>query len=148
MRAISVRMPWAWALLNGKDIENRGNPWPLGEYALHASKLRVVKRFVPTQFWEEWVECRSMAREAGLDWSSGAKVTYGDMHAMSGAIIGVLHVTECVTAHVSPWFVGPFGLVIADVRPLVRPIPCKGMLGPWIVPSDIEAAVRQQLEEA
>ena len=44
MRAISVRMPWAWWILHGKDIENRSRAWPLGEYALHASEMEVRRR--------------------------------------------------------------------------------------------------------
>jgi hypothetical protein len=36
---LSVRQPWAWAILNGKDIENRD--WSTtrrGRFLLHASK--------------------------------------------------------------------------------------------------------------
>jgi len=39
MIALSVRQPWAWLLLNGKDIENRD--WYTkyrGPLAIHASK--------------------------------------------------------------------------------------------------------------
>jgi hypothetical protein len=145
MRAISVRQPWAWAILHGKDVENRSRPWPLGEYALHASKLPHSKReVVPDWFVDDWESCEDMAAEAGLDWRRSVigPLTYRHMLAMSGAIIGTMRVTACVTEHPSPFFCGPFGLVLANVRPIV-PIPCKGSLGAWVVPEDIEAAVRR-----
>jgi len=39
MRALSIRQPWAWAILHGKDVENR--TWVTrvtGEFLIHASK--------------------------------------------------------------------------------------------------------------
>lgn len=40
MKALSIRQPWAWAILHaGKDIENRN--WPTtfrGVFAIHAAK--------------------------------------------------------------------------------------------------------------
>lgn len=145
MRAISVRQPWAWAILHGKPVENRGKPWPLGEYALHASKLPAPAKdgTVPYTFMEQVWEARSMARRTGLDWTG--ILTYESLYATSGAIIGVIEVVDCVTSHSSPFFCGPIGLVLANVRPLAKPIPCKGALGAWAVPPEIERQVREQV---
>ena len=144
MRAISVRHPWAWAILHGKPIENRGKPWPLGEYALHASRLpEPGKRGrPPLWFMEDWYAAKAMSGKAGLDWDSGPKLTYGILMEMSGAIIGTLDVTANVTSHPSPFYIpSKFGLVLANVR-AITPIPCKGALGAWVVPPKIEAQVR------
>ena len=43
------------------------------------------------------------------------------------------------------WFFGPYGLVLRDVRALATPVPCKGALGFWTLPTDVDASVAQQL---
>lgn len=40
-----------------------------------------------------------------------------------------------------PWFFGPYGFVLADVRELPF-MPCKGQLGFFAAPPEIEARVR------
>lgn len=144
MRAISVRHPWAWALLHGKPVENRSKPWPLGEYALHASKLP-ARENVPWDLIDEMWSVRSMAERSGI--ALPLPITYADMVAMSGAIIGVIEVVDCVTSHPSPFYCGPYGLVINQqtVIALPKPVPCRGALGAWTVPPEVERAVREQL---
>lgn len=44
------------------------------------------------------------------------------------------------------WWFGGFALVLANPRALVTPVPCKGALGLWRVPSDVAQAVEEQLE--
>lgn len=102
MRALSIRQPWAWAIVEGhKDIENRS--WRTrqrGPLLIHASAKYdhggyefIITRFpaltVPT--WQD-AEC--------------------------GGIVGVAHITDCVSAHPSRWFTGPFGFVIDRAAPL------------------------------
>ena len=52
MKAITVRQPWAWLLIQGtKDIENRD--WPTnvrGQVAIHAAKG--MTRFEYEDAWE------------------------------------------------------------------------------------------------
>ena len=45
-----------------------------------------------------------------------------------GGIIGTAEIVDCVEASDSPWFFGPFGLVLTNVHP-VPFIPVKGALG-------------------
>jgi len=52
-----------------------------------------------------------------------------------------------------PGICSPYALIrlgwhweLADVRPLAEPVPCKGKLGLWRLPDDVEKAVREQLE--
>jgi hypothetical protein len=40
---------------------------------------------------------------------------------------------------------GRVGLALANVRPLVTPVPARGMLGLWRLPADVRAAVEAQL---
>ena len=37
--------------------------------------------------------------------------------------------------------------VLADVRPLDEPVPCKGRQGLWTLPDDVERKVRERLED-
>jgi hypothetical protein len=41
-----------------------------------------------------------------------------------GGIIGIAEIVDCVAAHTSPWFEGPFGFVLRNARKLsFRPMP-------------------------
>lgn len=116
--AISVRQPWAWALLNDKDIENRdwkrGNPGLKfrGPFALHASAGLTQS---------EYAEAAMFMGSIGINCPPPHEL-------VRGAIIGSAVVASIVPHSDSPWFFGPIGLVITDAKPC-DPIPCKGELG-------------------
>jgi hypothetical protein len=116
-RALSIRQPWAWAILNaGKDIENRPRrfhyrgpiciPASLNNNAGHhlVSSLD-IKRATDSPLE---VPCRS--------------------DLPHGGIIGTAEIVDCIEASDSPWFFGPYGLVLRNVQP-VPFIPVKGALG-------------------
>lgn len=116
--ALSVRQPWAWAIIHGgKDIENRSagavahgmHPGPL---AIHAAKGM-------TQ--DEYRHAASFMEEIGVKCPPPAEL-------VRGAIIGHCRVLEIVSEHDSDWFFGPRGLVIAEQEPC-KPIPVMGALG-------------------
>ncbi len=123
--ALSIRQPWAHAIVTGwKDIENRKWTTKLrGPICIHASAYN--KRNYEAD------------REDYLD------VLHGYVHPVSvppmemsmlqqpdfGAIIGTATIVDVVSAHDSPWFFGPYGIVLADQRPLEKPISLKGALG-------------------
>lgn len=46
------------------------------------------------------------------------------------------------------WWMGGFALLLEDVVALTEPVPCKGALGFWKVPEDVEAKCLAQLPEA
>lgn len=122
MRALSVQQPWAWAIIHGgKIIENRPRRTHIREtIAIHASaQPRREWRFPP----------RSLKPPPSDEW-------------VLGAIIGFADLIGCVEEHRSKWFEGPFGYVLANPRPLRTPIPCKGALGFWKVPSQIARRCR------
>jgi len=49
--------------------------------------------------------------------------------------------------HRDRWFVGPiaFEIDVSESVALRRPVPCRGMLGFWTVPREIEAQIEAQL---
>lgn len=129
MKALSIRQPWAWAILHaGKRIENRSRATTYrGEILLHVSK-----------------GCTQRDLNAGIDLieqASGRKLgsfAIRDLADMTrrGGIVGRARIVDCVVASHSPWFVGPFGWVLADVEPLPF-VACKGALGLFDVPDEI-----------
>jgi hypothetical protein len=153
MPAVSVRQPWAWAISDakaGKDIENRGScdPWRsrVGQRVLiHAAKGCTREE------WEDG-ECfiSNVAHRAGrrihvpaLDaLSRGGFVATATLaavvHLESGDGWGRFD-RDAVQAN--PWAVGPFCLVLEDVRPCSF-LPWKGAPGWFPGPPDVEAAAR------
>ena len=119
MRALSVKQPWAWAIMHaGKTIENRPRPTHLREViAIHAS-------LNPADDWRDWYPSRAPKPPSPDDW-------------ILGAILGFVEIVDCVEEHRSKWFLGPFGYVLANPRPLRKPFVCKGALGFWTVPPNI-----------
>ncbi len=116
-RALSIRQPWAWAILYaGKRVENR--TWQTsyrGEIYIHAG-LHVD-------------------REALEDLQDIiAAVPAPRPPASRGALIGTAMLVDCVSVEHVPteqlaWATGPFCFILEDVRPLPRPVACRGALG-------------------
>ncbi|MCW5720747.1 MAG: ASCH domain-containing protein [Devosia sp.] len=132
IKAISIRQPWASLILfDGKRIENRSrrNSYR-GPIAIHASKnlerdiLQMIKQgehpVTGAQF-----EC---ARPG--------------CYEQTGGVIGVADVLDCVEQSDSDWFVGRYGFVLANARP-VPFIPCPGALGFFDWRKQIEKAERR-----
>lgn len=117
--AISVRQPWAWLILHaGKDIENR--TWPTrfrGRVAIHASKGMTRQEYEDAMNWIV------LNARLALDFREPKME-----ELQRGGIVGEVNIVDCVTASKSPWFVGEYGFVLRDARPLPF-LPCKGSLG-------------------
>lgn len=130
MKILSVRQPWAWAILTeGKDIENR-SWWTAvrGRVLLHASLK------------SDFDDCMDFMDEAfplptGERICRRARALNHDA-ARRGGIVGSVEIVDCVSQHPSRWFFGPFGFVLRDPRPL-RFIPLKGRLGFFDAPSHV-----------
>lgn len=120
MKAITIKQPWASLIVeSGKDIENR--TWPThyrGPVLIHASKKL-----------DDW-ECYAANALIEFKGITMQLEKWSDTNLPLGGIIGVAEIVDCVTSHPSPWFVGPYGFVLANVKP-VRYIPCRGALGLW-----------------
>lgn len=116
--ALSVRQPWAWAIIHaGKDIENRSlaavmHGMKPGRVAIHAAKGMTRKEY----------------DDAGEFMATFDASCPPAADLVRGAIIGAVTVVEIVKSHPSPWWMGPRGLVLAD--PVAcEPIPAVGALG-------------------
>jgi hypothetical protein len=106
MKALSIRQPWAWAIIAGhKKYENR--IWETsyrGPLLIHAGRA----------FYED--EYRSVLKRARRD-----SFTVPDREAFErGGIIGLVDLVDIVTkAKRDPWFAGPFGWRLENPRPLL-----------------------------
>ncbi|MBP30470.1 ASCH domain-containing protein [Methylobacterium sp.] len=130
-RALSIQQPWAWLIVNGhKDIENRD--WRCnrrGPVLIHAGKK--VDQF------------------AMRDLRTGHHPVTGlplhlDLPEVfeTGGIVGEATIAGCVETSDSHWFVGRYGILMRDARPLPFQF-CKGALGffvPAITATDVLAA--------
>lgn len=117
MRALSIRQPWAWLIVNGhKDVENRD--WPTdwrGEFLVHAGKSTAELDVAIAQVRDVF--------------PSIALPTQYEL----GGVIGVATLTGCFTELESPWFSGPYGFALAHARPLPF-MTWRGQLGWFDVP--------------
>ena len=115
--AISIRQPWAWAILYaGKRIENRS--W----YTPHRGKIYIHAGL-------------SVDREAVTDLSETIRaVAEPRPIAYCGGLIAIATLRDCVLPEdvaneQRSWATGPWCLVLDEVEPLIEPIALKGALG-------------------
>lgn len=129
MKALSIRQPYAWLIVNGhKDIENRTWRTPFrGRVLIHAG-ITYPKR----DYAEDFV---SHTRYYG---------SYPEREQMIGGIVGVATIIDCVSHSDSRWFNGPYGFVLANAKPLPF-VPCKGALSFFNVPDDVVSALHDSL---
>jgi hypothetical protein len=118
MKALSIMQPWAWLIVNGhKDIENR--TWPTkyrGPILIHAGKT------VDSDCADE---LRGGCHPVTGRRQSGFSIP---LRWETGGIVGEAEIADCITASDSPWFVGRYGFVLRNARPLpFRPL--RGKLG-------------------
>jgi hypothetical protein len=117
LRALSIRQPWAWAILyGGKRVENRS--W----YTAYRGPIYL---------------------HAGLQVDRGAEDGLADVilavpeprpPAYRGAVLGIAELVDCVPISEVPagqqdWSVGPWCFILEGVRALERPVAAKGALG-------------------
>lgn len=137
MKAISIRQPWANAVIHGsKNIENRSWTTSLrGPVAIHAGAT------LHKQSAEDYIR---FVHERRLP--EDAQMTISEMRMLPlGVVIGVVNVVDCVTRSDSPWFEGPHGFVLSRPVP-VEPIPCRGALQFFDLPLSVEREIERQLD--
>ena len=149
---LTVRQPWAWALLHGKPVENR--TWEMkhrGPLWLHAGAR---------SRWDPDGAASPLVRAAWCaGWGTGklAHLNRRTDEMAFGAVTALVEVTGCHFADdclyevggsmCSLWAArGQWHIEFSNVRELPHPVPCKGSLGLWRLPDEVEAAVREQLE--
>lgn len=120
MLALSIRQPWAWLIVNGhKDVENRD--WSTkyrGEFLIHTglqldreAHNRLVGGIHP-----------ATGRPSKLN------LLYSVQQAELGGIVGIAEIHGCVTRCDSEWFVGDYGFLLRNAKPLPFQR-CNGRLG-------------------
>lgn len=118
-KALSVRQPWAWAIIHGgKDIENR--TWQAVNHGLNV-RGRVAIHAAATMGKGDYERDGEFVR-------SLAQGCPPAIDLLRGGIIGSVEVIDVVKDSLSPWFFGPRGLVLANPEPCDF-IPVKGCLG-------------------
>lgn len=128
--ALSIRQPWAYAITNiGKDIENRTwRPRTDAPFDICIHAALGMKRHEMTDAFDFIDKAAPLGspREA----LRRQNTVLND--ARHGGIVAVATVKDIVTESDSPWFTGPYGWVLDNVRP-VDFIPVRGALGlfPW-----------------
>lgn len=147
--ALSIRQPWAWAIIHGmpaKDIENRS---------------RGFVKHLPADFRKR-IAVHAAKGMTRAEYDEGAEVIRkicGSCPApdelQRGGIIGSVDVVDVVSESGSLWFFGPRGLVLRKPR-ACKFIPAVGALGyfkwakakadivpppaRWMLPAQMEAA--------
>ena len=139
MRALTLKQPWLYAIEHlGKRVENRSWDIPFrlrGHWiALQAGKSRDdLERF-------------GVISIHGLGtippWT---ELTFGSVSSVVKFSQVIIARKELVPESTRKWFFGPSGWMITDLVLLKEPIPCRGMLGLWTVPADIEEQIKAQL---
>lgn len=113
MKALSIRQPWAWLIVNGhKDIENRD--WYTnyrGTLLIHAGQK---------MYREDYLMAQEIAAKQGIELPAPDQL-------QMGGIVGMAVINGCVQESESPWFFGKHGFTLAGARPLAFR-PYKGQL--------------------
>lgn len=104
MKAISIRQPWAWLIVNGyKDIENRSwNTKYRGTVLIHASAK---------MYREDYLMAQEIAERRGLELPPPDEL-------VKGGIVGFTHIIGTTRESISPWFFGPVGFELSGGKPL------------------------------
>lgn len=127
MKILSIRQPWAWAIVNGhKSIENRNwNTNFRGNFLIHAGQK--PDGFEAFDFIREFM---------GIEIPPILE---------TGGIVGMANITHVIhekdehllTERDKEWFFGKFGFILEDQITLPF-IPLKGKLGFFNLPAGIE----------
>jgi hypothetical protein len=152
MRALTVRQPWAWAIIHGgKNVENRTRNLAgtyRGPVAIHAGLVEdeaayddeMIKDALG-RYDDSWL----LEEQIGRAGSFIGVVDLVDAHRCSA-----LNVTREILCCQSPWAQQPYDerhggrrvpdlwhLELANRRPLATPIPARGRLGLWTPAFDV-----------
>ena len=124
MKALSVRQPWAWAIIYAlKNIENRG--WPInyrGDILIHAAKTCTKKEY-----------------QLSIEFCQGIGVIIPELISLRrGQIIGIVTIVDCKFSQVaSGWGMpGQYHWKLENPRE-ITPIPYIGRLGIFEVPDEL-----------
>jgi hypothetical protein len=119
MKALSIKQPWAWAILHaGKGYENR--TWAIHDQIVLPTRIIIhASKKIDTEglFW--------MQKELGI---------YPPANLPVGCLVGEVDIIACHDCELfgrpnSKWAFGPFAWELANPVAYAEPIPYKGQLG-------------------
>ncbi len=153
-RALSLRQPWAHAVVHGgKRIENR-TAWSDSSYRgallIHAAKGMTVAEYTEAVAWArsqgigqaEWTPpARKVIERGGI---VGVARVIGVIKAPQGRSDPMVWIGQEPPRAITPvearWWMGRFALVLDDVRPLPF-VACVGSLSFFQVPETVRQAL-------
>ena len=139
MKALTVRQPWAWAIMQGiKTVENR--TWftkERGIVAIHSAKVIDSLEY-------------SIASSDIETFGQVKPPRSSEVH--KGFILGIVELVDCISDREKLsdkddlWYEGNYGFVLRNPRILSRPLIWKGQLGFWNVPSMLEYVIKSEFK--
>lgn len=148
MKVLSVRQPWAWAIVRGwKPVENRGwNTSYRGPLAIHAPLTEDVEDLPEVLHRVRMAEIALTGKPV---YPSNLQQLYRNTRGPLGCIVGAATLVDVVTGmdpcgggdswSSDPWFTGPWGFVLRNAQ-LVKPVPLRGRLGLFDADVSVEVA--------
>jgi hypothetical protein len=140
MKALTVKNPWAWAIINGgKDVENRSRPTKhRGQLYIHAGLAYAAEAEESQEMQEAWINAaQNLPAESG----NMGPLRKSDLFLDYGKVIGTVDVIDCHAAldcfrmdrgYCSSWAMEDhYHWVLGNPRPLGCPFPETGKLGIW-----------------
>lgn len=156
MRALTLTQPWAGLVAAGiKLVENRTHHLIKRDsvgvrFAIHASReideavYDRIEQIAPEIFDEYgdfygapwWILTRHTSAVIAV--ATLADIVFDKSGMLAHEIAKQL-------GEQRRWYTGQIGYVLRDVQALATPIECRGMLGFWTLPEDVERRVMEQL---
>ena len=133
MKFLSVRQPYAWAIVRGyKPVENRN--WQTNNPAMRFRGPVLIQAGL--QEMREHIDgvVESVAIQTKRKVTDVRTEYHENRHF--GAIVGATTVTDIVSEMDNDWFFGPYGLVLKNSA-WCYPVPCRGMQGFINCPEDV-----------
>ena len=140
MKALSIRQPWAWLIIRPDIIgdEARAKAVLSGEIKTIENRSRRTHYRGPLLIQAS----AGMTRREYDDAADWLMETFGTTFNLPlfeklerGGIVGQVEVTDCINESCNHWFVGQWGYVLANAKPLPFK-PCKGALNFFEVSND------------
>lgn len=138
MKALTIKQPWAWAIVNGpKRVENRTWKPPLHiigqRIAIHTGARIEKAELLAYTALGAWLEPTVVHLPVGAIVGTAIVAGYVAVNA-TGGVVAQTSGAQNYSHRKDPWFFGPVGWLLTDVRKLDNPLPCKGALSLWDVP--------------
>lgn len=168
MKALSIRNPWAYLIVNKfqgkfKDVENR--TWPLPFNTSMPMRIYVHAGVKPDgNNYNEIKQITAGAMQILIDMLGGKHCAYNKssidtiwrlMHNRTdpkwsryyGAVIGEVDIIDCVRNSKSPWAVpGLYHFVFDKPIAYLNPVPCKGKLNFFKLDPRVELQCKKERE--